>query len=181
MSRSILAIVTTFYSSSPLASRSYSLYSQHMENIIAWVWGNRGLHWCNSHISENGQTVGHKRKKLEYTLGIVNQWCKIREVWWFVYFWTREWHPVEVWPWWNRCVTMGVGLRLSPSCLEVSLPLAAFGWRCRTLSSACAMPAWMLPCSHLNDNGLNLWTCKPAPIKCCFYKTCLGHGVCSQQ
>ena len=25
---------------------------------------------------------------------------------------------------------------------------------------------WMLPCSHL-DNGLNLWTCKPAPIKTC--------------
>jgi hypothetical protein len=30
------------------------------------------------------------------------------------------------------------------------------------------MPAWILPCSHLDDNGLNLWTCKPAPIKCCF-------------
>jgi hypothetical protein len=31
------------------------------------------------------------------------------------------------------------------------------------------MPAWILPCSHLDDNGLNLWTCKPAPIKCCFF------------
>jgi hypothetical protein len=29
------------------------------------------------------------------------------------------------------------------------------------------MPAWMLPWFHLDDNGLNLWTCKPAPIKCC--------------
>ena len=35
------------------------------------------------------------------------------------------------------------------------------------------MPAWILPCSHLDDNGLNLWTCKPAPIKCP-YKSCLG-------
>jgi hypothetical protein len=43
------------------------------------------------------------------------------------------------------------------------------------------MPAWMLPCPHLDDNGLNLWTCKLAPIKCCPYKSCLGHGVCSQQ
>lgn len=25
----------------------------------------------------------------------------------------------------------------------------------------------MLPCSLLDDNGLNLYTCKPAPIKCC--------------
>ncbi|KRY62422.1 hypothetical protein T4D_15966 [Trichinella pseudospiralis] len=24
------------------------------------------------------------------------------------------------------------------------------------LDSACTMPAWMLPCSHLDDNGLNL-------------------------
>ena len=43
------------------------------------------------------------------------------------------------------------------------------------------MHAWMLPCSHLDDNGLNLWTCKPAPSKCCPYKSCLGHGVCSRQ
>jgi hypothetical protein len=35
------------------------------------------------------------------------------------------------------------------------------------------MPAWMLPCSHLKDTGVNLWTCKPAPIKCCPYKSCL--------
>jgi hypothetical protein len=39
------------------------------------------------------------------------------------------------------------------------------------------MPVWMLPCSHPDDNGLNLWTCKPAPIKCCPYKSCLGHGI----
>jgi hypothetical protein len=31
------------------------------------------------------------------------------------------------------------------------------------------MPAWMLPRSHLDDNGLNLWTCKAAPIKCCLF------------
>jgi hypothetical protein len=51
----------------------------------------------------------------------------------------------------------------------MSLPLAVFGWRLRTLSSAYAMPAWILPCSHLDGNGLNLWIWKPAPIKCCFF------------
>ena len=54
--------------------------------------------------------------------------------------------------------------------------LSAFRWRCRTLSSSCTMSAWMLPCYCLHDNGLNLWTCKPAPIKCC-----LGHSISSQQ
>ena len=36
--------------------------------------------------------------------------------------------------------------------------LAAFSWRCGTLRSSCTMPAWMLPCFCLDDNGLNLWT-----------------------
>jgi hypothetical protein len=43
-----------------------------------------------------------------------------------------------------------------------SILLAAFRWRCRTLSSSCTMPAWTLPCSLLADNGLKLWICKPA-------------------
>ena len=60
-----------------------------------------------------------------------------------------------------------------PSSLEASILLAAFRWTCRTLSSSYTMPAWMLPCSCL-DNGLNLWTCKTAPIKCCPYRSCLG-------
>jgi hypothetical protein len=33
-----------------------------------------------------------------------------------------------------------------------------------------APPAPCLPCCHASchdDNGLNLWKCKPAPIKCC--------------
>jgi hypothetical protein len=68
----------------------------------------------------------------------------------------------------------------SSSCLKGSILLAAFRWRCRTLSCSCPMPDWMLPCFYLDNNGLNLWTCKPAPIKCCSCKTCLGHGVYSQ-
>jgi hypothetical protein len=39
-------------------------------------------------------------------------------------------------------------------------------------------------CCHTSchdDNGLNLWTCKQAAIKCCPYMSCLGHGVCSKQ
>ena len=52
--------------------------------------------------------------------------------------------------------------------------LAAFRWRGRTLSSSCTMPAWTLPCFHLDDNGLNLWTCKLAPIKCCLIRVALA-------
>ena len=95
----------------------------------------------------------------------------------------------------RRCGLVGVGVALlkevclcegrqwdpPPNHEGASLFLAAFRWRCRTLSSSCTMPAWKLPCSHLDDNGLNLWTYKPAPIKCCPYNSCLGHGVCSQQ
>jgi hypothetical protein len=84
----------------------------------------------------------------------------------------------------RRCALVGgsvplwSGLWHLPSrFLEVSLPLAAFGWRHRTLSSSCTMPAWMLSCSHLDDNGLNLWTCKPAPIKSCPWSWCLFTAV----
>jgi hypothetical protein len=49
----------------------------------------------------------------------------------------------------------GDGLRdFPPSHHKDSLLLASFG--CRTLSSSCTMPAWKLPWSHLDDNGLNL-------------------------
>ena len=66
------------------------------------------------------------------------------------------------------CHCWGGLLDPPPSCLEASL-LAAFRSRCRTLSSfsstktACTWP-W-----------LNLWHCKPAPIKCChiWELTCL--------
>jgi len=92
--------------------------------------------------------------------------CRPSYLSWFKCAWPREWHYLELRPCWNRGVTGGVGLRPSPYCLEVGLPLAAFR-RCWTLSSSCTMPAWTLPCSCLDDNGPNLWTCKPAPIKCC--------------
>ena len=84
---------------------------------------------------------------------------------------------VEVWPCWRKYVTVGLSFK--------TLVLAA--WQpvffCVPLeqgvklSSSCTIPAWVLPCSCLDDNGLQLWTCKPAPVKCCSYKSCLGHGV----
>ena len=55
-------------------------------------------------------------------------------------------------PCWSRCVT-GCGPHLS--CLEVCL-LETFVSRYRTLTSSHTIPAWMLPCSFLDDNGLNL-------------------------
>jgi hypothetical protein len=83
---------------------------------------------------------------------------------------------------WSRVSHCGHGLQYPhPSCLEVSLPLTAFRWRCRRLSFSCTMSVWMLPYSCFDDNGLNFWTCKPATIKCCPSKCSLCHGVCSQQ
>jgi hypothetical protein len=44
----------------------------------------------------------------------------------------------------------------APKYRKDSLLQAAFGSAHRTLSSSCTMPAWMLPCSYLDYNGLNL-------------------------
>jgi hypothetical protein len=82
---------------------------------------------------------------------------------------------------WRKWVTVGLGQwDILPNHMRASLLLLVFRWRCRTLRF-CTMHACMLPCSHLDDNALNLWTCKPVPTKCCPYKCCLGHGVCFQQ
>jgi hypothetical protein len=35
-----------------------------------------------------------------------------RLLWWFVYPWTREWHHLKVWPCWNRCDLVGMGVSL---------------------------------------------------------------------
>jgi len=43
-----------------------------------------------------------------------------------------------------------------PNCLEVNHLLVAFGMKGETLSSSSPTSAWMLPCSHLDDSGLNL-------------------------
>jgi hypothetical protein len=74
----------------------------------------------------------------------------------------------------RKCGPIGVDvplwvwvINLHTSNLEASILLTAFRWRCRILSSPCTMP----DCgSHLDDTGLNLWTCKPAPTKCCFIR-----------
>jgi hypothetical protein len=44
----------------------------------------------------------------EYFKIIIPAWS----LWWFVYSWTREWHHLEVWPCWNRCDLVGVGVSL---------------------------------------------------------------------
>jgi hypothetical protein len=64
-----------------------------------------------------------------------------------------------------------------PNSLEVSIQLAAFRWRCRPLSYSCTRPAWMLPCSQLDDNG----PVRQPQWNVVLYKTWLGHGVCSQK
>jgi hypothetical protein len=54
----------------------------------------------------------------------------------------------------------GGGLCSSSQCRKASL-LAAFRSRCRTFSSPHAMPEYMLHCSCLDDDGVNLWTTEP--------------------
>ena len=38
--------------------------------------------------------------------------CSQRSLWWFVYPWTRVWHHLKVWPCWNRCDLVGMGVSL---------------------------------------------------------------------
>lgn len=81
---------------------------------------------------------------------------------------------------------VGIGT-LSKHVLASLLLLAFMRWRYRTLRSNIVMPDCIVPLSHLDDNGLNLWTCKPFPIKFYsyylrnLYKSWFGHGVWSQQ
>jgi hypothetical protein len=54
---------------------------------------------CDSTILWTGNLHGTKEGK-EKASGVL---------WWFEYSWPREWHYLEVWPWWRKCVTVGVG------------------------------------------------------------------------
>jgi hypothetical protein len=47
--------------------------------------------------------------------------------------------------------------------------LFSFGTRCKTLRFSSARPALMLLYIHLDDIGVNLWTCKPTLLKCCLF------------
>ena len=76
---------------------------------------------------------------------------------------------------WRKCFTVEVGFEALPNVEESVCSLAFFGWRCRTNRSSCSMLAWTLPCSCLDDNGMNFWACKPNPTECVIYKSCLGH------
>jgi hypothetical protein len=112
----------------------------------------------------------------------------------------REWDMVVwiclahgVWPI-RRCGLVGVGVALLkevchcvsgfwdplPSHVGASLLLFAFGTRCRSLSFSSTMPGCCYACHH-KDNELKLWACKPAPIKCCSFRSYLGHSVSSRQ
>ena len=47
------------------------------------------------------------------------------------------------------------------------------------LSSTSSAPC--LLASHHDGNGLNLWTVSQPQLNVVLYKSCSGHGVCSQQ
>jgi hypothetical protein len=50
--------------------------------------------------------------------------------------------------------------------------------------SASSLAPCLPGCCHASchdDNGLNLWNCKPAPVDFFLYKNCCGHVVSSQQ
>ena len=71
-------------------------------------------------------------------------------LWWFVYAWSRVWQYRDVWPWWRKCVIVGVVFKtlLLAAWKQV---LAAFGTRGGILSSSalclsgrCRAPALMI-------------------------------------
>ena len=88
--------------------------------------------------------------------------------------------PLEGVALWRKCVSMDIGFKPLSYLPRRQSFLEAFT-RCRIFSSCCIKSDWMIPCSHIYDNGLDLWTGKPAPIKCCPYRSGLCNGVCSQQ
>jgi hypothetical protein len=76
---------------------------------------------------------------------------------------------------WNRCGLFGGSMSLHRPRLwgllvlklhPARVLLAAFGSRCSPLLPALCLPGHCHVSCH-DDNGLNLWTCKPALIKCC--------------
>ena len=76
---------------------------------------------------------------------------------------------------------MGVGFEVPPTVEETVCP-----WP--PLNEDGGLSAPLAPClparchaSRHDDSGLNPRTCKAAPVKCCPSKSCLGHGVSSQQ
>jgi hypothetical protein len=77
------------------------------------------------------------------------------------------------------CVTVWV--EFPPSCLEASLLLSAFGLRCRIFSSS--GPTSSRHC-HATAMMIMDWISEPVSplqLNVVLYKSCLGHGVCSQR
>jgi hypothetical protein len=73
------------------------------------------LHWWNAHFRRPwGFTAGFLCLCfLEASWGsslLMNQ--HLSHLWWFVYPWTRERHHLKVWPCWNRCDLVGMGVSL---------------------------------------------------------------------
>ena len=83
---------------------------------------------------------------------------------------------VSLWGWVLRSSVLKV------CCCGIQSPSVACRSRCRILSSS---PAPCLPAQcdalHHDDNGLNLWTVSQPQLNVFLYKSCLGHGVSSQQ
>ena len=75
----------------------------------------------------------------------------------------------EVWPCWRKCVTGGRlwGFRNSSQaqCLFFFLLPADLNVKLSATYSATCLPVYYYD-SHHEENGLNPWTCKQAPIKC---------------
>lgn len=87
-----------------------------------------------------------------------------------------------MWSCWRKCITVGVALEVPPSWGRVCL-----SWLQSDQDAQLSAPSWA-PClsghchvSCHDDNGLNLRNYKPATTKFFLYKSCLGHGLLSQQ
>jgi hypothetical protein len=115
----------------------------------------------------------------------VNMLAPESEIYIYEYEYILEYiYILEVWPCWSRCGVVGRsvsvchcggGLReLPPSCLRIPVSSCLPSEQDVELS---APPAPCLAgCCHascFDDNGLNLWNCKPAPIKYSFIRVAL--------
>jgi hypothetical protein len=149
---------------------SYGLQNfqnKYIPHFFIHIYVNKYLDCCQFLDTMNSTAVNMMYNSLSSVL----TWCPFGiYLWWFEYSWPRMWHYQKVWPCWSRCALVRGSVSLwgwvwdpSPSHmgedflfiqeLELSVP-----------------PAPLLPAcchaSHHYDNGLNLWTYKPAPIKC---------------
>jgi hypothetical protein len=89
----------------------------------------------------------------------------------------REWHYWEVWPYWRRCNLVGGSVSLCRWALRAPMSSLYPVWKKvsswqsldQDVELSAPSPTPCLPVYRHDDNGPNLWNCKPAPVKCLLF------------